>query len=101
MLRLLAQFRLLRIYTVSEPPPKAIPGQSRAPDLLDETFEGEKDPDDIIACSNLTLINLILVIFGPMREDYLCLTLLVIQIISGVVGFLIRHRLAFLIYDRE
>ena len=61
----------------------------------------ERDPDEIIACSNLTIINLALVILGPMREDYLCLTLLMVQGICGGLGFVIRHRLAFLIYDRD
>ena len=59
------------------------------------------DPDKIIACSNLTIINLMLVIFGPMREDYLCFWLLVLQGLCGILGFVIRHRLAFLIYDRD
>ena len=61
----------------------------------------DSDPEEIIACSNLTIINLALVILGPMREDYLCLTLLMVQGICGGLGFVIRHRLAFLIYDRH
>jgi UDP-N-acetylglucosamine--dolichyl-phosphate N-acetylglucosaminephosphotransferase len=98
ILRLLAHFHLLRIYTYSDPPPTTIPALSTQ---LSEDTLVEGDPDEIIACSNLTIINLALVIFGPMREDYLCLTLLIIQGICGVLGFVIRHRLAFLIYDRD
>jgi UDP-N-acetylglucosamine--dolichyl-phosphate N-acetylglucosaminephosphotransferase len=61
----------------------------------------ERDPEEIVACSNLTIINLALVILGPMREDYLCLLLLAFQAICGGLGFVIRHQLAFLVYDRE
>ena len=96
----MAHFRLLRIYTNSDPPPASIPGASGV--VLEETlFKGNRDPNEIIACSNLTIINLALVVFGPMREDYLCLTLLSLQCLCGALGFVIRHRLAFLIYDRD
>jgi len=97
-LRVLARLKLLRIYTPSNPLP------SNIPDIIARTSDGtqvETDPDEIIACSNLTIINLALVIFGPMREDHLCLVLLGIQVICGVLGFIIRHRLAFLIYDPD
>jgi len=102
VLHLLARFHLLRIYTNADPPPSTVPGaplitQSQS---SDETLV-QGDPDEIIACSNLTLINLTLVIFGPMREDHLCMTLLFLQVICGVLGLFIRHRLAFLIYDRD
>jgi UDP-N-acetylglucosamine--dolichyl-phosphate N-acetylglucosaminephosphotransferase len=103
ILRLLARLRLLRIYTVSDPPPSSIPKTSTTSLVAqssDETLV-EKDPNEIIACSNLTIINLALVILGPLREDYLCLVLLVIQGVCGLLGFVIRHKLAFLIYDRD
>jgi len=59
------------------------------------------NPDQIVACSNMTIINLTLVLLGPMREDHLCMTLLLLQIVCGGLGLFIRHRLAFLIYDQE
>jgi UDP-N-acetylglucosamine--dolichyl-phosphate N-acetylglucosaminephosphotransferase len=98
ILRLLSRLHLLRIYTNSDPPTTAIP--ALAVQTSEDTLV-ERDPDEIIACSNLTIINLILVLLGPMREDYLCFVLLVLQGLCGVLGFVIRHRLAFLIYDRD
>src|SRR5579862_2193014 len=97
ILQLLAYFRLLRLYTVSDPPPVRIPGSSIV--SSNGPFV-DRGPDEIIACSNLTIINLVLVVLGPMREDYLCLVLLGIQVLCGGLGFVIRHRLAYLIYDR-
>ncbi|KAM9906393.1 hypothetical protein OXX69_006819 [Metschnikowia pulcherrima] len=41
--------------------------------------------------SNLTLINLALVWFGPMREDKLCLLLLSIQLSVGISMLVVRH----------
>jgi len=98
-LRLLAAFRLIRIYTVSDPPPVSIPGSSVVASN-GTLVDSDRDPDEIIACSNLTIINLVLVLLGPMREDHLCLVLLGIQVLCGGLGFVIRHRLAYLIYDR-
>ena len=102
ILRLLARLHLLRLYTNADPPPSTVPG---AP-LVTQSHASEEtlvpgNADEIIACSNLTLINLTLVIFGPMREDHLCITLLFVQVICGVLGLFIRHHLAFLIYDRD
>ena len=101
-LRLLARLHLLRIYTNADPPPSTVPGAHLVTKShsSDETLV-QGDPDEIIACSNLTIINLALVIFGPMREDHLCMTLLFCQVICGVLGLFVRHRLAFLIYDRD
>jgi hypothetical protein len=101
ILRLLASLHLVRLYTVSDPPPSSITGTSIISTLSSDETLMERGPDEIIACSNLTLINLVLVMFGPMREDYLCLMLLAIQTVSGGLGFVIRHRLAFLVYDRD
>lgn len=41
--------------------------------------------------SNMTLINLILVWFGPMREDTLCLVILGIQFLVGILMIYVRH----------
>lgn len=99
ILRRLAHLHLVRIYTNSEPPP-SLGSSSAVPKSSHET-QVEKDPNEIIACSNFTIINLALVVFGPMKEDHLCLTLLGLQAVCGIFGFVIRYRLAFLIYDRE
>jgi len=45
----------------------------------------------IISCSNMTLINLVLVWSGPLREDKLCQRILLLQLIIGVSAILIRH----------
>lgn len=45
----------------------------------------------ITETSNWTLINLILVMFGPKREDKLCLLILVIQFSIGIISILGRH----------
>ncbi|OBA23181.1 hypothetical protein METBIDRAFT_34539 [Metschnikowia bicuspidata var. bicuspidata NRRL YB-4993] len=41
--------------------------------------------------SNLTIINLALVWFGPMREDKLCLFLLLVQLFVGISMLVVRH----------
>lgn len=41
--------------------------------------------------SNLTLINLALVRLGPMREDRLCMVLLLAQLVVGLVMVAVRH----------
>ena len=44
-------------------------------------------------CPNCTLICLTLRFFGPMKEESLCLTLLVIQVSSSALAFFIRYYL--------
>ncbi|EGW33002.1 uncharacterized protein SPAPADRAFT_60327 [Spathaspora passalidarum NRRL Y-27907] len=41
--------------------------------------------------SNLTIINLLLVWFGPLREDHLCTLILGIQFVIGVSMLTVRH----------
>lgn len=63
-----------------------------------------KDEDGrrrIIECSNLTIINLWLVWFGPMKEETLALGLTALQFASGLLGLFIRHRLAGLIFTAD
>ncbi|KAI1457488.1 glycosyl transferase family 4-domain-containing protein [Annulohypoxylon moriforme] len=74
-LRLLAQFKLLRIK---------------------EDEEGR-----IVETSNFTLINLWLVWRGPMREDRLAIELTVMQALLGLFGLFVRHRLALLIFRED
>lgn len=51
----------------------------------------DKDKSKIISCSNMTLINLTLVWFGPMREDRLCNRILQIQFLIGLLALFARH----------
>jgi UDP-N-acetylglucosamine--dolichyl-phosphate N-acetylglucosaminephosphotransferase len=55
----------------------------------------------VVSSSNFTLINLWLVWFGPMREDRLALGLLAFQTAIGVVGLLVRHRMALLVFTAD
>lgn len=43
--------------------------------------------------SNMTIINLFLVWFGPMREDKLCILIMVTQLVIGVFMIILRHTL--------
>jgi len=48
--------------------------------------------------NNLTIINLILKFTGPMHEQTLTLTLLLIQMVSSLLAFTVRYPLAFLLF---
>ena len=52
----------------------------------------------MIECNNLTLINFILRLTGPLPEQTVTMVLLVIQIISSMLAFTIRYPLAFILY---
>lgn len=65
--------------------------------LIDLEFEGDK----IVSCTNMTLINLALVWFGPMREDKLCNLLLVLQFFIGIAAVLTRHALGLLLFGHD
>lgn len=65
-----------------------------------EIVEGELEVEEngktvkrktITETNNFTLINLVLVWFGPLREDKLCLTLLTIQFAIGILAIAGRH----------
>lgn len=52
----------------------------------------------ITKSSNLTLINLTIIWFGPMREDHLCTVILVLQLVTGLSMLVLRHTVAPLIF---
>ena len=52
----------------------------------------------MVECNNLTIINLVLRLLGPMREQTLTLVLLAVQVICSLLAFTIRYPLAFLLY---
>lgn len=58
-----------------------------------------KEDSDCININNLTLINLMLIKFGPMHEQKLTILLLVFQIFCSCLAFLIRYPLASFFYD--
>ncbi|SCW00523.1 LAFE_0C06062g1_1 [Lachancea fermentati] len=52
-------------------------------------------------CSNMTLINLVLVWFGPMREDKLCRTILTLQFVVGLLAVVARHMIGSLVFGHD
>lgn len=52
-----------------------------------------------VQMSNLTLINFILYVFGPCREDVLCCRLLALQALSSTLCFATRFGLASYVFD--
>ncbi|KAI5921570.1 glycosyl transferase family 4-domain-containing protein [Camillea tinctor] len=75
VLRILAQFKLLRIK---------------------EDEEGRFEET-----SNFTILNLWLVWRGPMREDKLALEITAMQLAVGLFGLFVRHRLALLVFRED
>jgi UDP-N-acetylglucosamine--dolichyl-phosphate N-acetylglucosaminephosphotransferase len=61
----------------------------------------DRETGRVTECSNLTLINLWLIWFGPMREDWLVLGLVAFQTACGLLGLLIRHKLALLVFSLD
>ncbi|GMM33911.1 UDP-N-acetylglucosamine--dolichyl-phosphate N-acetylglucosaminephosphotransferase [Saccharomycopsis crataegensis] len=51
--------------------------------------------------NNLTLINLVLVIFGPLREDKLCITILGIQFSIGLLAIVCRHSIGHFLFEND
>ncbi|XP_075822332.1 UDP-N-acetylglucosamine--dolichyl-phosphate N-acetylglucosaminephosphotransferase [Microtus pennsylvanicus] len=60
---------------------------------------GEDEDGAFTECNNMTLINLLLKVFGPIHERKLTLLLLLLQILSSAVTFSIRYQLVRLFYD--
>lgn len=63
----------------------------------------EQDPSsgEVVRCTNLTILNLWLVTFGPMRENTLAWSIMITQAFVGVFGLWVRHRLALLIFTSD
>lgn len=57
-----------------------------------------KDNEDYVECNNLTLINFVLKVFGPLHEQTLTVVLLTIQIICSFIAFVVRYPLALFFY---
>lgn len=61
----------------------------------------EYENDKMVSCTNMTLINLVLVWMGPMREDKLCNTILQLQFIIGILAIIARHTLGALLFGHD
>ena len=57
-----------------------------------------KDDESYVTVNNLTIINFILKLFGPMHERSLTILLLVIQVLCSCIAFMIRYQLALLLF---
>lgn len=59
------------------------------------------DKGTVTSTTNFTIINLWLVWRGPRREDRLAMELLTMQATVGLVGLLVRHKLALLVFSQD
>lgn len=87
-------------WTLEKPPSKALTAVFLGLEklhLIQVTVEPKTNR--ISATSNLTIINLWLVWRGPMREDQLTRELLIMQTVCGLLGLLVRHTMALLIFS--
>ena len=58
----------------------------------------QNDGEEYIEINNLTLINFVLYIFGPLHEQTLTVVLLLLQILCSGIAFGIRYPLALMFY---
>lgn len=62
----------------------------------------ENEPQTYISSTtNFTLINVLLVRFGPMREQRLCLAVGATQVAGSIVAFVIRYGVGSLVYGGD
>lgn len=61
-------------------------------------LEHRKDEAGNPTVNNFTLINLVLVKWGPMREDRATMTVMAIQVVCSLLAFAIRYPLTWVIY---
>ncbi|RHZ44475.1 UDP-N-acetylglucosamine--dolichyl-phosphate N-acetylglucosaminephosphotransferase [Aspergillus thermomutatus] len=61
----------------------------------------KNEKGEIVESTNLTILNLWLVWMGPMREDRLAWHMVIVQTVCGVLGLLVRHRLALLVFQQD
>ncbi|KKZ67532.1 UDP-N-acetylglucosamine-dolichyl-phosphate N-acetylglucosaminephosphotransferase [[Emmonsia] crescens] len=61
----------------------------------------KNEAGEIIETTNLTILNLWLVWFGPLREDKLATHIVMLQVICGIAGLLVRHKLALWVFSED
>ncbi|KAK2759490.1 tunicamycin resistance protein [Arachnomyces sp. PD_36] len=61
----------------------------------------KNEKGEIIESTNLTILNLWLVLFGPTREDRLAMNIVALQAVCGLAGLVIRHKLALLVFRED
>ena len=58
-----------------------------------------EQPDGKVTTNNFTLINFVLVVFGPVHERVVTEMLMILQVICTLIAFVIRYPLACYFYD--
>ncbi|KAK2789608.1 tunicamycin resistance protein [Onygenales sp. PD_12] len=58
----------------------------------------KNEAGEITESTNLTILNLWLVWFGPLREDKLAMHIVGLQVFCGIAGLLVRHKLALWVF---
>ncbi|MBN3315906.1 GPT acetylglucosaminephosphotransferase, partial [Atractosteus spatula] len=66
---------------------------------LVEVHRAGDGEDEFIECNNMTLINLVIKVLGPLHERTLTVIMLLIQVLGSAVAFGIRYHLVRLFYD--
>ncbi|KAK2735777.1 tunicamycin resistance protein [Myotisia sp. PD_48] len=61
----------------------------------------KRENGEIIETTNLTLLNLMLLWFGPMREERLAIYIVLLQVFCGFVGLVVRHKLALWVFRED
>lgn len=61
----------------------------------------EDDQGNIVQSTNFTVLNLWLVWFGPQKEDRLAIGIIGAQTTIGIMGLLVRHKLALLVFRQD
>ncbi|NXW58272.1 GPT acetylglucosaminephosphotransferase, partial [Eurystomus gularis] len=60
---------------------------------------GTDEDGEYTECSNMTLINFVIKLIGPIHERNLTLLLLLIQVLGSTIAFSVRYQLVRLFYD--
>ncbi|KAE8359977.1 glycosyl transferase family 4-domain-containing protein [Aspergillus caelatus] len=61
----------------------------------------KNDQGQIVESTNLTILNLWLVWMGPMKENRLAWNMVAVQVVCGLFGLFVRHRLALLVFRED
>ncbi|KAI1911665.1 tunicamycin resistance protein [Ophidiomyces ophidiicola] len=61
----------------------------------------KNEDGDIVESTNMTLLNLWLLWFGPLREDRLALHIVGLQVFCGLIALLTRHKLALWVFKED
>lgn len=91
------------VTTWHQPPGKILTGVLKVVASLPIPLLAIKQDDqgNVVSSTNLTVLNLWLVWFGPQREDKLAIGIIGAQILVGIVALFTRHKLALLVFRED